>query len=407
METKTPLSYTDLPALDNSPGRTLGWAAFLGASWTWVIGMYLPVLLVRDFGLWGWVVFALPNVIGAAAMGAVVLTADRSRKILAQHAPMATAFSIVTIAFHVFFVGWMLVQFVPLYAVTGTFLAAAIVFLVGGGRRDVWLAVLVLLVSIGCLIALLTQPLDPMQLFRSADPQPELLALTPVCMFGFFLCPYLDLTFHRARQAMEPKAGIRAFQIGFGVFFLTMILFSLLYADFLAWERWRPGVNVKLLAWVLFTHMSLQIAYTLSVHARAVVGGASKVRFSRIALVLAMAIAMGLAVYSQHQQIRRFYPFQMQFGEVIYRCFMGFYGLIFPAYVWLCMIPKGEANAPDRGKWLRFIIAVVLAMPFFWLGFVERRYWWLLVGLAIVIGMRWTIKGPPRASSPAGAFPVK
>ena len=25
--------------------------------------------------------------------------------------------------------------------------------------------------------------------------------------------------------------------------------------------------------------------------------------------------------------------------ELVYRMFMGFYGLIFPAYVWLCLIP--------------------------------------------------------------------
>src|SRR4051812_22981962 len=67
-------SATTLPrvSLDNesqqgeSPTRPVLWAIFLGVSWTWVIGMFLPVLLVRDYGLLGWVVFAIPNVIGAA-----------------------------------------------------------------------------------------------------------------------------------------------------------------------------------------------------------------------------------------------------------------------------------------------------------------------------------------------------
>src|SRR3954471_24793497 len=47
----------------------LNWAAFLGASWTWCIGMFLPVLLIRDYGPSMWWAFAVPNVIGAAAMG--------------------------------------------------------------------------------------------------------------------------------------------------------------------------------------------------------------------------------------------------------------------------------------------------------------------------------------------------
>jgi hypothetical protein len=50
-------------------GSTLGWANYLGMSWTWCIGMFLPVLLVRDYGIGAWWIFAIPNVVGAAAMG--------------------------------------------------------------------------------------------------------------------------------------------------------------------------------------------------------------------------------------------------------------------------------------------------------------------------------------------------
>jgi hypothetical protein len=375
--------------LDSSRARILGWGAFLGASWTWVIGMYLPVILVREFGLWGWIVFALPNVIGAAAMGAVLLNADRSRKLLSQHAPMATAFSIVTIAFHVFFVGWMLVQLLDVYA-TAAFLGAAILFALGGRRRDLWLAAIVLLVSVVCMGFVLTQPLGNARLLWTADPKPELLALTPVCIFGFFLCPYLDLTFHRARQATEPRAGIRAFQLGFGGFFLLMIIFTLIYARWLGMGV--SGVNHQLLAKAIGVYMAVQIAFTLSVHVRAVLGMGDKVRFARIALVLAAIAALGLSALPYQWPVFR----KLGTGEAIYRCFMGFYGLLFPAYVWLCMIPtKDGRTTPDRDRVIRWLLAVLLAGPFFWAGFVDRWYWWLLAGLAIVIGMRWTIRPKP------------
>ena len=62
------------------------WAIYLASSWTWCIGMFLPVLLVRDYGIWGWIVFAVPNVLGAAAMGWVLRSRSSSRHILIAHA---------------------------------------------------------------------------------------------------------------------------------------------------------------------------------------------------------------------------------------------------------------------------------------------------------------------------------
>ena len=68
--------------------------------------MFLPVLLVRDYGLWGWMVFAIPNVIGAAAMGWTVRDGEHSRRMVASHAAAMACFSIVTIAFQLYFGAW-------------------------------------------------------------------------------------------------------------------------------------------------------------------------------------------------------------------------------------------------------------------------------------------------------------
>src|SRR5437762_393098 len=87
-------------------GNWLGWAVYLGMSWTWCIGMFLPVLLVREFGVWGWVVFAIPNVIGAAAMGWII-SRERSHQIVQQHRAAVEAFSVITIAFQLFFLFWL------------------------------------------------------------------------------------------------------------------------------------------------------------------------------------------------------------------------------------------------------------------------------------------------------------
>src|SRR5688572_33083294 len=80
----------------------LGWAIYLGMSWTWCIGMFLPVLLIRDYGNWSWVIFAVPNVVGAAAMG-WVLRDGQSELLVAQHRQAIDAFSFVTATFQIFF----------------------------------------------------------------------------------------------------------------------------------------------------------------------------------------------------------------------------------------------------------------------------------------------------------------
>jgi hypothetical protein len=105
-----------------SGGHWLPWAMFLGMSWTWCIGMFLPVLLVRDYGVMGWIIFAVPNVLGAAAMGWTIRDRSASVQIVTAHASASQWFSIVTVAFHIAFVlcllsRWILPGATPLLLV--------------------------------------------------------------------------------------------------------------------------------------------------------------------------------------------------------------------------------------------------------------------------------------------------
>ena len=62
------------------------------------------------------------------------------------------------------------------------------------------------------------------------------------------------------------------------------------------------------------------------------------------------------------------------------------YGLIVPAYAWLCMRPTPDGSrGPTRRKLRVFAAAVIAAGPMFWLGFIERKMIWLLPGLAVVL----------------------
>ena len=77
-------------------------------------------------------------------------------------------------------------------------------------------------------------------------------------------------------------------------------------------------------------------------------------------------------------------------GELGYKLFMSCYGLIFPAYVWICMIPGRDGHAGITGpagqrKLVVLGIAALLASPLYWIGWVDGRSVWLLPGLAVLL----------------------
>lgn len=409
--------------------RTLGWAAYLACSWTWCIGMFLPVLLLRDFGLWGFIVFALPNVLGAGAMGWVLRSQDDAARISAHHRPAVRAFSFVTIAFHCFFLGWIAWAIGP-HDSTGwpdgtlvfAIVLAAAVFSIGAlvaiGRHLIAAGVL-WLVSLGLGIAILrfgawddlAARADLLATSRPAGA----LWLAPVCIFGFLLCPYLDATFLKARRHLPTRAASHAaFGIGFGVLFFAMILLTLGYSAAV-----EPGIRPHAvlgpthhLVLLLFAHLLLQSVFTILVHLRALPGGPPRRPLGRFGFpVLCIALVLlGTLVE------RRDYA-GLALGEVVYRSFMSFYGLAFPAYVWICIVPtrdghsgpagpRGGGRGGGRAKLLTLAAAVTLATPFYWMGFIERESWYLAPGLAIVLLARLVISRPKTAITPTSAPPT-
>ena len=84
--------------------KTIGWGLFCTSSWTWCIGMWLPLLLIDRWGWPGFWLFAIPNVIGRTAMGYVVGSRERSIRMVEQHRGAMRWFSCVTIAFQLFWI---------------------------------------------------------------------------------------------------------------------------------------------------------------------------------------------------------------------------------------------------------------------------------------------------------------
>jgi hypothetical protein len=372
------------------------WAAYLGCSWTWCIGMFLPVILVAQYGLGGWIVFAVPNVIGAAAMGWVLARPGASERILTEHRTACVAFSAVTLAFHAFFLIWLShfagTPIIPPEWAFAAVVAGTIVGLIG--RRfavvDLSLAWIVLGVSIAVMVKGFGGFTIAKRGIREGEALTALLSLAPVCAFGFLLCPYLDVTFHRAKRATTSTGGKIAFGVGFGVFFLAMIFLTLMYAGDLAFDsKWTDHFGsfgaVGLVTWVA-AHMAVQTGFTWAAHLRAV----PRLRTIDVVIWLSAAamVAASWIFLSKKQWFDELHQMTLT-GEAIYRIFMAFYGLVFPAYVWICMVPiRGASPGPTPRALVVSAIAILVAAPMFWMGFIAGQMLWLAPGLAVVLSAR-------------------
>jgi hypothetical protein len=383
--------------------------------------MFLPALLLRDAGWLGYAVFFLPNVIGAGAMGFVLRSPEAAARIVERHGPMCRLFSLVTLSFHAFWIAWLFGFFQDAFPIPDTWLMAAagagIAWIITSGRvvrggAAPRAAAVLWIIGLTVAIALLDSPdaIEPSTRAMIASPTHPDAAwwLMPVCVFGFMLCPYLDLTFLLARRATSGVAGGRlAFGLGFLVFFPVMIGLTAIYSGpiiAVLEGRSTPAAEPWAGAAILF-YMIAQWTFTVRVHLAELVPGPlgplsqddadepieplapGEPLFPASTWVLPVTItaclaAAGLGLLAPRLPTHA----DLNGGEIVYRSFLAAYGLLFPVYVWSRMIPR--RRVPTHSAW---ITACVLAAPFYWMGFIEREGVWLAPGvlIAMVVPLLW------------------
>jgi hypothetical protein len=346
-------------------------------SWTWCIGMFLPVLIMRELGFPGVVTFAIPNIVGAAAVGWVIRTAAQSRQMITENREAFVWFSLITIVYNTFFAAWMIRRLAGPEAGPAAaalfFLFWAILHWKKGGQ---FLAPLIALAVSICVMAWgfhrgdlpdLAHPVGVMRL----NPIDNLW-LAPAWILGFLCCPYLDLTFHAARQAMSAREARTAFTFGFGVIFTLMLAMTVAYSGwFIAFD---PG-RYPQVAMILSAHLLIQCCLTVAMHVRQISPHDRRPSFGHFLLfAIILLLAVGLGVWPGSQ----FSYDEISLGEMVYRVLLGFYGLVFPAYVWLRILPP-------RRSLLRVIIVIVIAAPMYWLGFAQEQMIFIVPGVLIVV----------------------
>lgn len=375
--------------------------------------MFLPVILVREFGLAGWVVFAIPNIVGAAALPFVLRTPGASERYVARHAGAMQWFSAVTIAFHAMFLTWVASSALrnaarfadfgvraPLgvgaasalgVVACGWFLGRFSVSRLSATAVGLWFASLAL---IGAALALDSRGAPPPGPAPAARPV-DLALAAPVIAFGFALCPYLDLTFHRVCRDSSEAVARRAFPIGFGVCFLAMIAGSLAYTR-LVGSNGAP-------MWPLLAHFAFQSAFTVGAHARELraQAGPDAARW-----VVGPALVGVLVALLPH--VAWSGPIHLT-SERVYLCFLGFYAVAFPAYVWIMARVRDRAPiAPDAPGTPAFPLpskaiwaaTTLLTAPMLWLGFIEHRWFWLAPAAVLAVLSRPIALAIVRAKSP-------
>ena len=348
-----------------SAARTLGWGLYCASSWTWCIGMFLPIIMLRRFGWPGFLVFAIPNVIGLIAFG-YLFDVEKARTALRRHRMAMRLFSLATASFQLFFVTWMALRLdFPGGTTTavGIGLGAWVVGLLTVRCPDaIWwkLGSMVWLCSITLFVFHLMQH-GPGELARrpmSGDVSGlDLIALAPAIVFGFLLCPWLDGSFHRARIR---SASPHTFMV-FGAAFIPMILFTCSYAD---------GGDI-LIERLVLVQLALQATFTVGVHLKeAWTGGCDlepeddadsgskrppALRWTFALWLPALAVPLG--------------AISLTADLSTYLRFLGFYGLAFPAYVLFFMIIGGR-RAPTARQWILFLLVMFPAGIAYDVGFV-------------------------------------
>ncbi|MEM6748913.1 MAG: hypothetical protein AAF612_00430 [Planctomycetota bacterium] len=402
---------------DRGLGPALAWGCYLGCSWTWVIGMFLPAILVRDYGWPGWALFAVPNVLGAAAMG-FVLTGKASKLFVDKHRSACVTFSYTTLLLQVFALGWfadtmgargvvvlsvgtlalLVLGLIALWRTDPTHLRHGVALAVAIGAACVSLGAMSYALKLdGAWIA--TDPGPDDGLSAPLANGPDLLGLAGATAFGFMLSPYLDLTFHRARIQTDKPTGRAAFAFGFGCVFLAMIIFALAYAGIVApfWRADRGAVAPLPSAWLvlLSLHVLLQVGVTAYFHGRELLrprprqdaADHARRRYAAVVALLAMLFVALLAAL-----VRRYgvqlpgYDGSLSAGEGVYRAFLLIYAVVFPSYVLIVAAPthKPVTDAARRTTfWVVAPLAYALACASFIFGLGPLSY---AAAAAVVVG---------------------
>ncbi|MFK7959056.1 MAG: hypothetical protein AB8G96_00900 [Phycisphaerales bacterium] len=399
-------------------GLTAGlWGLFCACSWTWCIGMYLPKIMLERFGWTGFLVFAVPNILGCAALGYVLKTRAPSQRMTDGHRSAMMWFSAITIAFHSVFAVHLLGYVWSVDMATAAAVAAqagdgqaaalygqrvgnalnpgsagigiGVLTVVGlilsrlGDRGWLVATVLTYATSLAALVLLILKP-NLLGGVPAIENPMEIGIIAPLIVAGFLLCPYLDFTFHRAHRAAPGTHAFGVFGVGFG---LMLVLTCIL------WVRDAPALTT-----IALVHLGAQATFTVGAHLREL-REAARTTWSAALWMLLPLISGGAFIGLQEAM-------QRPIGDDMYLRFLAAYGLVLPAYVLVFIVARIRVRQTMVSTIALLAVCAGLA-PFYEFGFIGRQPLLMLVPLAVLVfwvAWRWMATAD-RPSEDATALP--
>ncbi|MDA1105472.1 MAG: hypothetical protein O2855_02615 [Planctomycetota bacterium] len=308
---------------------SIGWGLVLTSSWTWCIGLFLPVLLIKLFGWTGFWLFAIPNVIGCTAFGWIV-SGKRGVALARRLRNGIVVFALWTIAFQAFFLARLFLDPSVDAGVHGMGLAAVVIVigaaLTTGASREPSTAAWMLRAAAGAALGVAAWCLSPASFMVDVAATPLLgsraaWAAGPFIALGFLACPLLDPTFHWVRE----RAGSAAPFGWFGLFFAATLALTGSMAGSGSWHL-TPLLGV----WVVF-----QVIFTLVLNARCVEALDAVSAPGAMRRLVSLACVAGGAVAAIAWLVARGAGVIENSFDVAYLGFLGAYSTIFPTLVFL------------------------------------------------------------------------
>jgi len=342
--------------------RSIGWSFYATSSWTWCIGLFLPVILMQWFGWYGFLLITIPNCIGAAAMGILLGSPEESRRFVQRHRMTMWWFVMITVAFHLFFLSMIGMWFAPQeWAGSWWWLpVAALVagLLIASLPHSAWPWLGTVAAMAGIYVVLNTCDQGQQPGWSGTRTIEDLLWLAPVFIIEFLLCPWLDAPFHHARQQTR---GSLTFLL-LGIFFLCMLLVTASYF----WLQPNTIAPTVVLIWLIgqsiFTiGANLRQSRAMRLHTS---------RFFTLFIIVMLALGPVLALQQQNWD-----------GSLdLYLRWLSAYGIIFPAI--LIASARRKLQPPQRLWAAVMIVAAALVGE---VGFIHGPTW--LCAVAALIAM--------------------
>jgi len=199
-------------------------------------------------------------------------------------------------------------------------------------------------------------------------------------IFGFGLCPYLDQSIVRIRAITPGVRGRVVSILGFGVFFLSMIFFTLAYA--------RGFLGRGTVSFWICLHIFVQAMFTVGVHMgelrRMATNNASISRpglFWLTFFAFGAAACAGVFVFPDDGLLAtdRLFVFA-------YESLLSLYGIVFPLYMWAVVVPvPGLRGRSRRARLVSFWVSLGAAIGPFGYGYLAREWWLVGVGVAVAV----------------------